>query len=343
MASQNIQRLFAIIGPEQVEQYLKIKGWRCQRSADRLSFEMPADDQQEARQLFIPAQASHPRFRSLLPNLIFSLSVIEGRPAIDVANSIADQELPAPSSPVATETGRSQAGTPANDWVNEAEKVANAEWTMQLFNSNSDKSISIESRFSQTSLTLSPGQSLTVRGKMSTTCQVLLASDCELDFSGPTAPNLMLGQPPELERWRQRGWSLAEGLIDYLRSIGLQMQSDVAESAASNSNSFDSTWIEDAVAEFIFLAGAEVGKTELSALRRASARMLMQTWQHVKDQTAEGSDAIFQLARLLMGTGQQVILADSSAADTLVRTMGLDNPVAPQKTVEWLALHSRNL
>lgn len=343
MASQNIQRLFAIIGPEQVEQYLKIKGWRCQRSADRLSFEMPADDQQESRQLFIPAQASHPRFRSLLPNLIFSLSVIEGRPAIDVANSIADQELPAPSSPGATETGQSQAGTPANDKVNEAEKVANAEWTMQLFNANSDKSISIESRFSQTSLTLPPGQSLSVRGKMSTTCQVLLASDCEIDFSGPTAPKLMLGQPPELERWRQQGWSLAEGLMDYLRSIGLRMQADGAESAASNSTSFDSMWIEDAVAEFIFLSGAEMGKAELSALRRASARLLMQTWQQVKVQTAEGSDTIFQLARLLMGTGQQVILADSSAADTLVRTMGLDNPVAPQKTVEWLALHSRNL
>ncbi len=170
-----------------------------------MNFELPADDEQEIRHLFIPAQSSHPRFRSLLPNLIFSLSVIEGRPALDVANSIADQELPAaPSSPASPESNRSQAVAPANDKVNETENVANPEWTMQLLNANGDKFDQLGNPLYSIIAYSTAGQSLSVRGQTSTTCQVLLTSDCELDSSGPHAPKLMLGQPPELERWRQQ-------------------------------------------------------------------------------------------------------------------------------------------
>ncbi len=97
------------------------------------------------------------------------------------------------------------------------------------------------------------------------------------------------------------------------------------------------------MAEFVFLVGAEVSKTELNALRRASARLLMHTWQHGKFPSTGRSGRNISIGSPLDGPGQQVIMADSSDAETLVRTLEMDNPVAPRKTVEWLAFHSRNL
>lgn len=315
-------------------QYLSNKGWRCQRSNDRLNFELPSNEHSESRHLLLPAEQSHPRFRSMLPNLIFSLAVLEQREALDIANAIADQQEPLPVAAPAADRDAEPAVRPRA-----VEKQDEIEWTLELVNNNIDKPITVHSRFEHKAITLASGQTIRVRGKATTKVKLQLAGDCELDYSGSTAPQLWLGPLDAQEQWRQRGWSLAEGLRDYLQTGGGEQLGIAPKNASSSVDD----WIESAVAEFVFLVGGDTPIADSAALKRASARLLMQARNQLKTQpepvrTAKG----FELARLLMGLGQLVILADDSAAETLARTMELDQAAAPSKTLEWLSLHSRS-
>ncbi len=85
----NIQTLFSSIQIEEVKAYLTKNGWAVRESTGRLDFTKQVDNSGETRNLFLPADPAHPKFRKLIPNLVFNLAVLENREALNIANDIA--------------------------------------------------------------------------------------------------------------------------------------------------------------------------------------------------------------------------------------------------------------
>ncbi|XZE46762.1 hypothetical protein SH467x_002058 [Pirellulaceae bacterium SH467] len=100
MSTKNIQKLFASITHQGICQYMEQTGWSSMQRGDRLDFQKQRENTETPQTVYITAREDHPKFRSLVPNLIFSLSVLEEREAYSVAESIhrVAQEMRRPDS-----------------------------------------------------------------------------------------------------------------------------------------------------------------------------------------------------------------------------------------------------
>ncbi len=92
----NLHSLLSAITIGQLKIYLASKGWTEHPEDGRLSFAKEFE-QGEWQRVFVPADRAHPRFRSLLQNLMFSLAVIESREPAEIANDIASFQVPIPT------------------------------------------------------------------------------------------------------------------------------------------------------------------------------------------------------------------------------------------------------
>ena len=93
MNTPNIQSMLSRITTEQLKTYLISGGWRDYATDGRLNFEKDVEPG-ETQVVFIPANCAHPKFRSFLHNVMFSLSVIEKREPFDIATDIASIKVP---------------------------------------------------------------------------------------------------------------------------------------------------------------------------------------------------------------------------------------------------------
>ncbi len=100
MNEPNIQNLFKTISLHQVRQYLTGLGWHEKETEVRRQFEKLDPETQSMRVLILPLQESHPRFRSMIPNIVFSLAVEHQREAMDIALEISKIQNPEPNSQV---------------------------------------------------------------------------------------------------------------------------------------------------------------------------------------------------------------------------------------------------
>jgi hypothetical protein len=104
MNTRSIFALLAAIRIEQLQSYLANRGWLEQTASGRVTFEKQAEQAGELHVIFLPANQAHPKYRSFLQNLMFSLAVIEQREPCDIATEIIDIHIPAPTPPVSRET-----------------------------------------------------------------------------------------------------------------------------------------------------------------------------------------------------------------------------------------------
>lgn len=88
MTSTNIQELFARISLADIRAYLTECGWsvECAEGSETIHFHPPA--QLDASELWLWCPESHPKFRRRVPDILFSLSLLENRPALDIANDL---------------------------------------------------------------------------------------------------------------------------------------------------------------------------------------------------------------------------------------------------------------
>lgn len=93
MNTPNLLTLLSAISIPQLREYLAKRGWSEVSADGRLNFTLEIG-QGESQKVFVPADRAHPRFRSLLQNLMFSLSVVESREPADIALDISKVELP---------------------------------------------------------------------------------------------------------------------------------------------------------------------------------------------------------------------------------------------------------
>jgi hypothetical protein len=93
MNTPNLHALLSAITLPHLKAYLQNRGWSESIADGRLDFTMDSAEG-ELQRIFVPAERAHPRFRSLLQNLMFSLSVIENREPADIAHEISKFEIP---------------------------------------------------------------------------------------------------------------------------------------------------------------------------------------------------------------------------------------------------------
>lgn len=86
----NIQKLFATLGLENVRSYLLNSGWQIKESqrADIVAFERQNAASGEIDRVWSYASETHPKFRRQLPNIIFTLAVVDKREPLDLANEM---------------------------------------------------------------------------------------------------------------------------------------------------------------------------------------------------------------------------------------------------------------
>jgi hypothetical protein len=93
MNTPNLIALLSAISIPQLKEYFAKQGWSENTADGRLNFTLEIG-QGESHRVFVPADRAHPRFRSLLQNLMFSLSVVESREPADIALEISKVEVP---------------------------------------------------------------------------------------------------------------------------------------------------------------------------------------------------------------------------------------------------------
>jgi hypothetical protein len=99
----NIQQLFSIISLRHIRAYLTSRGWNEKggEGTDRAYFERTFAGGEKPAIVWIWSSPEHKRFRHQVPNVVFTLSVLESRPALDIANEIYASE---PSKPATAPT-----------------------------------------------------------------------------------------------------------------------------------------------------------------------------------------------------------------------------------------------
>ncbi len=93
MDTPNLHKYLSTITIQQLKAYLAKDEWQEHTADGRLNFEKELEPG-EPQVIFVPVERSHPRFRSFLQNLMFSLSVIENREPADIAKDIASSKVP---------------------------------------------------------------------------------------------------------------------------------------------------------------------------------------------------------------------------------------------------------
>ncbi len=98
MNTPNLHAQLSVISIQKLKAYLSKEGWKENVADGRLSFEREIE-LGETQTIFVPADRTHPRFRSLLQNLMFSLAVIEKREPAEIAQDIANCQVPIATKP----------------------------------------------------------------------------------------------------------------------------------------------------------------------------------------------------------------------------------------------------
>src|SRR4051812_32072672 len=93
MNTPNLHALLSAITIPQLKAYLAKDGWNENVADGRLNFARDIEPG-ESQTIFIPADRTHPRFRSLLQNLMFSLAVIKDREPADIAYEMSSFPIP---------------------------------------------------------------------------------------------------------------------------------------------------------------------------------------------------------------------------------------------------------
>ena len=93
MNTPNLHSLLSAITIGQLKAYLTKDGWRESVADGRLNFAKEVEPE-ESQTIFVPADRAHPKFRSLLQNLMFSLAVIQNREPAEIAYDISSFQIP---------------------------------------------------------------------------------------------------------------------------------------------------------------------------------------------------------------------------------------------------------
>lgn len=93
MTALNFPSLLASITLDKLKAFLARESWKEAELDGRLNFTKEIEPGEPCT-IFVPADHTHPKFRSLLQNMVFSLAVIQQREPAEIASDIVAIQVP---------------------------------------------------------------------------------------------------------------------------------------------------------------------------------------------------------------------------------------------------------
>lgn len=328
METNNIQVLFSRIGLDNVLAYMTQKGWTVEpkRRHARIYFLGDVHEKGERYRLFIPEKDATRHFRSRIQSLVFTLTEIENRHAMEIARDMANAELreasppePTPQPTPASRLDSAVVGPPTTQA--ELPPAAGPRLTPdeQVPDSASSGTLAIRNRRSQAlTLSLSNGQPLELRAGDSLHVRgeaqwEIVVTDQGFSFQGPVPQEVAVSA--ELE------------------STSIRQATHEAMTQTSLACDLSSFW---PVAERLDFETAGEGQlTPQLALRQAALVLVdLAPRVHTFEQAAE---FLWILAKQLLARGRMGLKFTSSVHPKGLLSVSLsDSPSAPVTLLNWL-------
>lgn len=315
MKERNIQSLFLSIRMDQIRKYLLERGWKESLTSVRREFQKADADTQETRTLILPLEENHPRYRSLVPNVVFSLAVESQREAIDIAEEISKVEVPEPASeakPVMPSAPLSPLSSPCR---------------IEISNCG-EKAIVLTFATSGAPLEISPAESLLLSLKANEGI-VQIKADCDLEFA----------LPPKCESRICYGFPARDFLMESAAQLGEQIY------ASSHHWEDEPTIGSPGVRQIIvsasnrFLYEVEIPSCRAGAISNANLKcvtVMLVNLSRLMRANRESAMDLFSIARRLLKPFGVTFPYSIELPDQLWVTFRNDDPEAPRNSVELL-------
>lgn len=331
-AHTNIQFLFSVINVSGVQQYLLDHGWRKREPAgnDRIYFERDRAPGEEPATIWTWATNEHPKFRSQIPNLTFTLSILENRPALEIANEIyaARSDKPAAKADPAP-APKGAAGPTAGD--------ANP----PIATNTTQRCVL---RLTHATALMIPLDMLDER------VEIAAGDVVEIVYVGPPNSELDLqigDRVIQVRIPREAGVRLLQGVAkpclgdrwsaSKIVREELSVLEDAGESKAA-AELLESIGPTLARIDFELDPDGETGATMQNALRRQAAVLATGIARRLED-TPRARQVVWRsCAKLLYPVGLRLELM-STSVDELFAAAATDEELSPKKTLTWLKEH----
>lgn len=332
MAGQtNIQILFNVITVDGIQRYLVDHGWKPRESpgADRLYFERERRGGEEAATIWTWATTEHPKFRSQVPNIIFTLSILESRPALEIANDMHDARPEPPAAKV-------EAAAPPKPAVAAAAEAAPPVITKKQ----------------RCVLRLARATALIIPLDVLDEHVELAAGDVvEIVYYGAAGAELDLEigeRTIQVRIPRTSGVRLLQGVAKpclgerwsathiVREELGPLEDAGENKAAAELLEALDSTL---ARIDFELEAGEDRGATVQSSLRRQAAMLAGGIARRLEDTPLARQIVWRTCAKLIYPVGLRLELL-SNSVDELFAAAATDDEFSPRKTLAWLKEHA---
>ncbi len=330
---QNIQTLFGTITATNVKTYLLARGWRMRENGERIDYDR-LEPSGETRMLFLPKSEAHPRFRKLLPNVVFSLAVLESREALVIANEIfQSQEVVAPEPPAKPQSVSVELATAPHE--PKALPRPAAIPPLRLRNrSAAPLSVHLPCAQESPAIPLSPYDELWIECSSGQRPLLLeLEGPVKVLWENQSVPQVYWG--PSIHASIDRH-SVMEWFSKRSANLDFKQSDEKLRLAAS----VDAT--RQKLDRFFFAMGTDgLQRCDPTILLRSIAQLLCELGQ-----LWEWSDAatdLLNLARQLLTPRGIVIMAVSGNAVALLDACRQDDPAAPLKTLAWLESSTHNV
>jgi hypothetical protein len=307
MTFPNFRAAYHSIELEQLKAYLSANGWLEQISSGRITFSKQVEPAGESANVFVPAEVGHPKFRSLLQNLLFSLSVLERREPIEIARDIARVRCEPQPSIALVKPSMNQESLGSNS----------PQFTLRN-TSSSTCEIHFADQF--TEYPLEPNQEAIV---------VLSGSSkpCIIDIEGPTTIHRTHTGVPGIEGHK---------VLFALPALTWKMTSaELSQWITSNLPLSDN--LEPSIKRFCFMTefDSEPSTVRSETLLRAIATLVCSLVKNCEE-SEESRKKVFEFVRLLLVPVSMTFSLDLGHAQSLWNTMRNEDVDLPSQGYHWL-------
>jgi len=310
---------------EQIKTYLIARGWKNEPSQGRLCFTKQPNDQDGIVSVFVPDDMSHPKFRSLLQNMVFSLSVVEGREPMELVADI-----------VQTVT----AAKPAATTLPQTALTVAPQRSRITLRNTSDELTSIQLIDDRSEFELQPNEEAVLVVSTNPT------SECVLEIRGKIAIRGLQSKVGD-ESAHQALYALPKTApsVDqawFKNWINLNLMSTSLVSDGQSLLSDPHRELFAAVNRFLFAIQSDDTMAPVPALMRAMASLLCEFAQASIESDAMRVN-LFQLARLLLAGERITLTLSSEHQNSLWSTAREDDTTQPIRVLRWLKDNSTRL
>jgi len=324
----NIQQLFSVISIGNFRQYLIRHGWQLRDDdvPERLYFDRIFAGGEQASTVWIWSSMEHPRYRNQVPNAIFTLSVLEDRPALDIANEIYASVEEKPTTTGETAVDAPQAAAPAASLET---RVPPSHFHRLVYRLADDRAFTLIQDMLADTVHVSAGEivELVYHGASNGGLEIELGADF-LRAALPQAAGLRLLQgvsnPSVGEHWSARQIVCDE----------LKLFEDVGDSKTA-ARLLEELHAILARIDFELDTNARIDDRQQQLLQRQTAVLAAALSRRVTSSPHARKLVWKVCAKLLFPVGLRLELR-STSADELFETAAADDEQSPKPTLTWI-------